>query len=136
MMGMAENHMRILLSKQEADTLLFVKPLDDLKYLLDDHGRETHRGFIEQHQFRPTHQRAADCGHLLLAAGEQSGLGATAKFQTRKCLIYAVKVGSEFAPAWFSNNPPESTFSSTVSCGKQCRPSSTWTMPRQTSSAE
>jgi len=40
---------------------------DGPENLLNDHGRELHRGFLAYEQHRPRHQAATDCNHLLLA---------------------------------------------------------------------
>ena len=41
--------------------------------LLDDLGRQPHRGFVEQDHLGPRHQCTADGAHLLLAAGGVAG---------------------------------------------------------------
>ena len=46
---------------------------DQLKNRLHDHRREARRRLIEQQQLRAAHQRAANCAHLLLAAGHGAG---------------------------------------------------------------
>ena len=71
--GGVERHQRVLLDEQDRRALR-VDLADDLEDLLDEDRREPHRRLVEQQQLRPRHERAPDREHLLLAAGERSGL--------------------------------------------------------------
>src|SRR5436305_5001541 len=58
-----------------------VPDLHDARHQVIDHDRrEAERKFIDQQQFRLAHQRARDCQHLPLAAGEQA-CGAAAQVE-------------------------------------------------------
>ena len=58
----------VLLDDQHADTVFLVDLAHDAKDLGDDQRRQAERGFVEQQELGPQHQRAADRQHLLLAA--------------------------------------------------------------------
>src|SRR4051794_24118005 len=57
--GIAQRDIGVLLGDDKADAGLLVEPGDDLEDLLDQLRREAERGFIEQYQPRPRHQRPA-----------------------------------------------------------------------------
>src|SRR5580765_1405668 len=68
-----ERHHRVLLDEQDGRALLV--DLDDrLEDPLDEDRGEPHRRLVEQQERRMGHERPADRDHLLLAAGECSGL--------------------------------------------------------------
>src|SRR5437588_2246539 len=68
-----EREVRILLDEEEGRFLLPIDPSDDGEDLLHEQRREPERRLVEQDQFRPRHQRAADGEHLLLPSREISG---------------------------------------------------------------
>src|SRR5436190_4260970 len=72
--GVAQRDVGVLLGEKEAHPLLAVELLHDLEDFLDELRREAHRRLVQQDGLRPRHQRAADRGHLLLAAGGVAGL--------------------------------------------------------------
>ena len=58
----------VLLDQKHRDALVPVEVGDRVEDLLDEQRREAERRLVEQQQARPTHQRARDRQHLLLAA--------------------------------------------------------------------
>src|SRR4030095_7297341 len=70
--GDAQRHRGVLLDQQDRGALA-VDRADRVEDLLDQHRSQSHRGLIQQQQARPSHERASDRQHLLLAAGEGAG---------------------------------------------------------------
>src|SRR4051794_7677047 len=56
----AESHGGILFSQKDSDLLLSVHALDDIEDLVHQHGGQSHRGFVKQHQLGASHQRTTD----------------------------------------------------------------------------
>src|SRR6266851_4855691 len=83
-MGEPQGMVRVLLDQEHRDLLLLVDLADHFEDLLDDERREAERGLVEQQEARPTHQRAADRQHLLLAAGERAAALALAPLEDGK----------------------------------------------------
>ena len=70
---MAQAHGRVLLGDEQAEALRAVELAQRAEDVLDDQRGQAHRRLVEQDQARLGHQRPADRGHLLLAAGGQAG---------------------------------------------------------------
>ena len=66
---------------------------DDIEDLLDQNGRQTHRGLIEHQQLGTAHKRATHGKHLLLAAGKRAGNLTTALLQAGKMRVDALQAG-------------------------------------------
>src|SRR5438132_1691258 len=62
----------VLLDQEDRDPVARVEVAHDGKNLLRDQRRETERGLVEQQETRPSHERARDREHLLLAARERA----------------------------------------------------------------
>ncbi len=71
-------------TSKHADAALAVDLGDGVEDVGGDHRRQTERRFVDQHQLRLTHERAADRQHLLLAAGQKSGQQRLAPLQMRE----------------------------------------------------
>src|SRR5579864_9721369 len=67
--GDVEGGERILLHQEDCRSRFLDLP-DRLEDLHLEPVRDADRGLVEQQQLRPSHERAADRHHLLLAAGE------------------------------------------------------------------
>jgi hypothetical protein len=65
--------MLVFCSASKKETFSFSFSVHDLEDFLDDLRREPHRRLVEQDHLRLRHQRAADRGHLLLAARGVAG---------------------------------------------------------------
>src|SRR5436190_7619698 len=72
--GRGEREVRVLLDDEDRGALVAVELGEDVEDLLDDQRCEPERGLVEQEESRASHQRAPECEHLLLAAGERAGL--------------------------------------------------------------
>src|SRR5215468_4985783 len=92
--GIAERDVGVLLRQQEAHLALTIEPADDLVDLLDDLRREPHRGFVQQNHAGARHQRAAERGHLLLAAGDVARQTLPSLLEARKIGIYPIEFGA------------------------------------------
>src|SRR2546421_13114775 len=79
-------------------TTLF-RSLHDLEDLLDDLGREAHRRFVEQDHAWAGHQRAPECGHLLLAPRGVAGERAAPLLELRKVAVHLLQVLLELRPS-------------------------------------
>jgi hypothetical protein len=78
-----EHQLAILFDENDGLSFLLQAP-DGAPDLRDDQRRKTFRRFVEQKHPRIAHQRAPDCEHLLLAAGERAGKLRVALAQPRK----------------------------------------------------
>ena len=70
--GDIERQLPVLLDQHDGLALI-LEPLDGAADVGHDQGRQPFRRFVEQQHARVSHQRAADCEHLLLAAGKRAG---------------------------------------------------------------
>jgi len=93
----AQRDGRVLLGQEEAHALLGVEVAHDLEDLLDDLRREAHRRLVEQDRVGTRHQRAADRGHLLLAAGRVAGLARPPLPEPREVVVDALERRRELA---------------------------------------
>ncbi len=82
---------RILLDQNDGHTTA-VDFADHIEDPVDHQWRQPHRWFVQQQQLRPRHQRAPDRQHLLLAAGQRSGMLQPPLPQPRKDLVDAVEI--------------------------------------------
>ncbi len=64
----------------------------DLKNLFHDNWREPETGFIEQQQFRATHQRPRNRQHLLFAAGHGHRPLSASLFQAGKQIKHGLQI--------------------------------------------
>src|SRR5207244_7177757 len=97
----AQRDVGVLLRKQEAHALLAVELLHDLENFFDQLRREAHRWLIEQDGLRARHQRAADGGHLLLAARGIARLRVAALLQAREVGVDLIQVFAQAGAAHF-----------------------------------
>src|SRR5687768_2510292 len=91
----------VLLGQQDGHAFLAVQPAHGLENLVNEHGRETHRRLVEQHELRPRHQRPSDGQHLLLASRDVPRLEPTPFLKSGEVGIHQVEVparGLTFAP--------------------------------------
>src|SRR6476620_6813378 len=70
----AERELRVLLHDENGEALFLVQVAEDAEALPHDDRREAERRLVEEQKPRPRHERAGDREHLLLSAGERSGL--------------------------------------------------------------
>ncbi|MCS6766214.1 MAG: hypothetical protein MO847_07255 [Candidatus Protistobacter heckmanni] len=82
---------RVLLDEQDGGALRGYLA-HDLEDLLHHQWRGAHRGFVEQQQPGPRHERAGHGEHLLLAAGERAGELPGAFPQAREDVEHALDV--------------------------------------------
>src|SRR5438445_1896787 len=94
----------VLLDDEHRRSLVLVELHECLEDLLDHERREPERRLVEEQQPWPRHQRTAEREHLLLAAGQRSGLLVAPLLQpreetehTRRVLgqVRATRVGAE-----------------------------------------
>ena len=90
----AVNHLQhlphVLLDDQHR-VALAADAADQLEDLRDDHGRQAHRGLIQQDQFRLAHQCAGDRAHLLLTARQGAGELCAALLEAREQREYVLQ---------------------------------------------
>jgi len=72
-MRKAQRVVGVLLDQEHGDPVARVDFPDHAEDLAHEQRREPERGFVEQQQLGPAHQRTPDGEHLLLAAGERAG---------------------------------------------------------------
>src|SRR5437660_882332 len=82
--GEFQRELRVLLDNQDGDLVVAVDLAEDSEQVAHDQGRQSERGFVQQHQPRPQHQRARHRQHLLLAARQRAGLLGVALLQHRE----------------------------------------------------
>ncbi len=85
----------VLLDEEYADLLVAVQPAEDVEDLAHDQRREAEGRLVEQQQPGPQHQRAADCQHLLFAAGQQPGRLGAPLLQDREIAVDHLHVGGD-----------------------------------------
>src|SRR5581483_5444701 len=78
--------------EQHCGSVLLVQLADDAEDLRDDEWREPERRLVEQQEPRALHDRACEREHLLLAAGQRSGLLVAASLEPREELADALEV--------------------------------------------
>src|SRR3984893_6398591 len=91
-LGEAQRHVGVLLGEQHRDALLAVEAAHDLEDLLHQHGREPHRGLVEQHEARVGHEGPADREHLLLTPRDVARVDASPVPQPREVLVDPLEV--------------------------------------------
>ncbi len=91
---------RELLHQQHRDSFV-LQPRDDPEHFFHQDGRQAHRRFVQQHQFRIQHHGAGHGQHLLFAAGQRAGQLVAAFLQAREQVHGAAQVGLHvaFGPA-------------------------------------
>src|SRR4051794_17603286 len=95
----AERRGRILLGDQEGEALAPVQVAQGHEDLLDDQRCEAHRGLVQDDQAGLAHERPADRGHLLLAAGGVAGALLPLLFQAWEVAVDPLEVRRDLAPA-------------------------------------
>src|SRR4029453_5631273 len=85
--GDLERHGRALLDDQDGDAELAPDLGQAAQQVLDDDRRQTERQFVDQQQFGPAHDGAAERQHLPLAAREKAADAASEVAELRKVLI-------------------------------------------------
>ena len=111
----------VLLDQEHGELFALVERVDGGENLLHQERREAERGFVEQEQPRPRHQRAADRQHLLLAARQRAAALAEPLLEAREQREHALEVVVEMRRV--ATLAPICRFSSTVMRGKMRRPS-------------
>src|SRR5256885_13725117 len=97
--GVAQGDVGILLCQEKAHALLLIEAPHDLEDFLDDLRREPHRRLVEQDHARMRHQRAPECGHLLLSPRGVAGERAAPLLQLRKVAVHFLEVLLELRPS-------------------------------------
>src|SRR4051794_33585061 len=82
-MGDLERLEGVLLDEKHGFTFA-VDLLDDLENPLNDLRRKPQTGLIQEQEFGMPHQSPADCQHLLLSAGEGTGVLTPTLLESRK----------------------------------------------------
>src|SRR4029453_7230407 len=88
----APRELRVLLDDEDGEALLLVQVAEDAEDLSYDDRREPERRLVEEQETRPRHERAGDREHLLLSAGERSGLLRAALVEPREVAAHPLVV--------------------------------------------
>src|SRR4029450_5425384 len=86
----AQRELRVLLDDEDGETLLLVQVAENPEDLPHDDRREPERRLVEEEETRPRHQRSGNREHLLLPAGERSGLLSAATLDPGEVAAHAL----------------------------------------------